>query len=106
LVEAAGEDFMRDYVMRRIKKGIKGISIRMRETEINDPIYAGGKDMLRDIRFAPKGIYIPSTVFIYANKIAIVSTIKSNFGIMIENKEFYETVLGLFKALWGISTEK
>jgi sugar-specific transcriptional regulator TrmB len=106
LVEMAGDDFMRDYVVRRVKRGIHAQSIRMRGTEHNEQIYAGGKNMLREIRFAPEGIFIPSTVFIYADKIAIVSTTKSNFGILIENKEFYQTVLGLFKALWSISTEK
>lgn len=106
LVEMAGEEFMRDYAMRRVKKGIHAQSIRMRKTEIPDPIFSNSKEMLREIRFAPENIYIPSTVFLYNNKIAIVSTAKSNFGIMIESKEFYETVLGLFKALWSISTEK
>lgn len=106
LVEAAGEDFMRDYVERRIKKGIKGISIRMRDTEIDDPIYKGGKEKLREIRYAPSGIYIPSTIYIYANKIGIVTTAKSNFGITIENREFKESILELFKVLWSVSTEK
>lgn len=106
LIEMAGDDFMRDFVLRRAKRGIKVQSIRMKETEVIDPVYAGGKDMLREIRYAPSGIFIPSTVQIYGNKIAIISTSKSNFGILIENAEFHETVLGLFKALWSISTEK
>jgi sugar-specific transcriptional regulator TrmB len=107
LVEMAGDDFLRDYINRCIKKGIKRISIRMRNTELEDPIYKSSKeDFLRDIRYAPEHIYIPSTIFIYSDKVAIISTAKSNFGIMIENKEFNQSVLTLFKALWSISTEK
>jgi sugar-specific transcriptional regulator TrmB len=105
LVEMAGDDFMRDFVGRRIKKGIKVWTIRMRNTEIADEIYASN-DALREIRFAPKDIYIPSTVFAYGNKVAIISTAKSNFGIIIENNEFHQTVLGLFKGLWSISSER
>jgi HTH-type transcriptional regulator, sugar sensing transcriptional regulator len=106
MVEAVGDDFLRDYVERCIKMGIKRITIRMRGTEVNDPIYHGTKNLLREIRYAPKDIYIPSTVFIYDNKIAIISTAKASFGIMIESQEFYETIMGLFKALWSISSEK
>jgi sugar-specific transcriptional regulator TrmB len=106
LVEMAGYDFTKDYALRRAKKGIKAFSIRMRETEIDEPAFASGKEMLREIRFAPADIYIPSTIHLFVDKVAIISTSKSNFGIVIENKEFYQTVLGLFKALWSISTEK
>jgi len=106
LVEMAGDDFMRDYVERCIKKGIKRITIRMRETELDDPIYKDTEGRLREIRFAPPGIYIPSTIFLCTGKVAIVSTAKANFGIMIESQEFYESMIGLFRALWSISLEK
>ena len=107
LVEMIGDDFLRDFIKRCVGLGVKRISIRMRETELDDPIYKNaGKETLREIRYAPSNIYIPSTVYMYADKIAIISTTKSNFGILIENKEFHQTVLGLFKALWSISTEK
>jgi len=106
MIEIVGDDFMKDYVERCINKGIKRMSIRMRKTEINDYFYKGTKDFLREIRYAPQDIYIPSTVFIYGNKIAIMSTVKSNFGMVIEGQEFYQTILGLFQALWSISSEK
>jgi len=106
LIEMVREEFLRDFVERCVKQGVKRYTIRMRETEVSDKTFSGTKEMLREIRFAPPGIYIPSTVFIYANKIAIVSTAKTNMGLMIESEEIHKTVLGLFQALWSISTEK
>ena len=106
LVETAGDEFMRDYVQRCVRKGIKRISIRMRETELADPVYADTKDMLREIRYAPKDIYIPDTVFIYKDKVAMIATTKGNFGLMISSSELAQTLLGLFEALWRVSTEK
>ena len=106
LVETAGDDFMKDYVARRIKNGVRSISIRMRETESEDYIYHGGKELLRDIRYAPPKFFIPTSIFMYADKVAIISTAKSNFGLIIENKEIHQTMLSLFHALWSISSEK
>ncbi len=106
LVEMAGDEFMRDYIKRRVARGLKVISVRMRETEISDYVYQDQGKLLREIRYAPKDIFIPDTVMIYGDKVAIVSTVKGNFGFMLESKEFTETILGLFQALWRISSAK
>lgn len=105
-LEMAGEDFMRDFVKRRIAKKIKSISIRMRSEEINEDLYIGNKEHLREVRYAPTDIYIPDTVMLYSNKVAIVSTVKESFGFIIESTELYQTLLGFFQALWRISNEK
>lgn len=105
LVEAAGDEFMRDYAKRCVKMGVRRQSIRMRETELADPVYSGTKEMLREIRFAPKDIYIPDTVFVSGDIVAIIATSRGNFGFMIRSEEFAKTILGLFQALWRISSE-
>jgi sugar-specific transcriptional regulator TrmB len=106
MIEIVGDEFMKDYIERCIEKGIKRMSIRMKNTEVNEHIYKGTKDLLREIRYSPSDIYIPSTVFIYGDKAAIVSTSKTSFGMVIESQEFNKTMLGLFQALWNISSEK
>lgn len=106
LVEMVGEEYMKDHVRRRVLKGMRVISIRMRDREIDKEIFTNSKDFLREIRYAPKELYVPDTVFIYGNKIAIISTKKGSFGLMMESDEVSQTVLCLFKALWQISSEK
>ena len=88
---------------KRIQLGIKSISIRMRETEITSKNYQDKDGALREIRYAPKEIYIPDTIIIYGSKVATISTIKGNFGFVVEDKEFSESMMGLFKSLWKIS---
>ena len=102
-IEMAGEEFMRHFVEERVRRGIKSMSIRMRRTEVEADIFIGQKELLREIRYAPDDIFIPDTVYMFSNKIAFISTTKGNFGFMIESPELYQTILGLFQALWRIS---
>ena len=75
----------------------------MRETEITSKNYQDTDKSLREIRYAPEDIYIPDTIIIYGSKVATISTQKGNFGFVVEDKEFFESMMGLFKALWRIS---
>ncbi len=105
-VEMVGEDFLKDYIKRRVAKGIRSISVRMRGTEVEEYLYQGQEKLLREIRFAPKDIFIPDTILVHGHKVVIVSTVKGNFGFVLDSQEFTETILGLFQALWRISTVK
>lgn len=106
LIKMAGKDFIDDWIKKRIEKGIKTYSIRMRKTEVSEKIYQETKEAFREIRYSPTDIYIPDTILIYGEKVAIISTRKDNFGFVIESDEFVKTMSGLFKALWQISLEK
>ena len=105
LVEMAGEDFMDEWIKERIKRGIKTFSIRMKKSEVIKKLYQETKGALREIRYAPEDIYIPDTILIYANRVAIISTKKANFGFVIESEEFFKTMKGLFDVLWRVSAE-
>ena len=104
LIEAAGKEYLDQYIHKRVKVGLKTISIRIKETEVHEDIYEPSKKFLRDVRYAPDGVIFSSTIFIYADKVAVVSTKKGAFGFVVESKEFYDTILSLFKVLWNIST--
>ncbi len=106
LIEMAGKEFIDDWIQKRISKGIKAYGIRMKKTEVPEKIYQETKNALREIRYAPSDIYIPDTVIIYGKKVATISTRKGNFGFLVESEEFAETMLGMFKALWKISSKK
>jgi len=105
-IETVGEEFLKDYVKRRATKGIKVRTVRMRKEQLNEPLFNDSKEMLREVRYAPKNIYIPDTVCVVGTKVAIVFTIRGNFGFIIDSAEFSQTILGLFKVLWSVSTEK
>ncbi len=103
LVETAGKEFMENYVKRRVKLGIKVIGVRLEDKEVEDKMYdPTDKKALRETRFAPEGTVIPNTMFIYKNKVAVIST-RDNFGFLVESTDFAESMLTLFKALWKVS---
>jgi len=79
VVEMLGDEFMRDYIKRRVKKGLRVKTIRMKGREMSDPIYAGGKAVLRNIRYAPKDIYIPDSILIYGNKSSFILLLLAAF---------------------------
>jgi sugar-specific transcriptional regulator TrmB len=105
-IGAVGEDFLKNWVKRRFAKRIKVKTIRMRESQPQDHLLSDSEDLLREIRYAPKGTFIPDTLCVIGDKVAIIFTQKGNFGFIIESPEFSQTVLGLFKIVWSVSTEK
>lgn len=105
LIEVTGKDFINRWIKKRINKGIKVSSIRMKKTEIPEKIYQDTKNSLREIRYSPNDIYIPDTILIYGKKVAIISTKKDNFGFIVENDDYMKTMKGFFNALWQISSK-
>ncbi|GEM_PF-3348417 len=45
------------------------------------------------------------TTYLYDSKVGLISTQKENFGMIIESKEFYQTMNNLFESLWQISAQ-
>jgi len=51
--------------------------------------------------FIPKEYQFKTSVFLYSNKIAILNLAAEPYhGIIISNKEYYETEKNLFELLW------
>lgn len=104
-IGAVGEEFLKEWIKKRLAKKILVKGIRMREAQPADNLLSASKELLRDIRYAPKGIYIPDTICVIGTKVAVVFTVRGNFGFIIDSEEFSQTILGLFNVLWNASTE-
>jgi HTH-type transcriptional regulator, sugar sensing transcriptional regulator len=104
VIDMIGKDYIDEWLKQRIEKGITAKSIRMKKTEVEEDIYQ--TNINRDLKIAPENIHIAETIFIYDNKVAIISTAQENFGFVVENKEFSGTMRGLFSALWIVSEIK
>lgn len=103
--ELLGKEFLKDWVKRRVKAGIKGVGIRNKSKEIPDKIYTDKEDFLRDYRFAPSWVNLPMGVNIFGDKVAIISSKKESFGFVVESQEFALLMKSLFDVLWNISGE-
>ncbi|MBP9821280.1 MAG: hypothetical protein KBC98_00110 [Candidatus Pacebacteria bacterium] len=106
LVEAAGSDFLDDWIKRRVARNIKSVSVRMQETEVEHPLYGTQPGNLRTVRYAPKGFQMPYTIFIYGKKVSFISNKKDLFGFIVESADLAISMKALFDVVWGISSEK
>jgi len=106
IVDSVGEDFMKEFIGRRIKGKQKVQAVRIREHEVNEDIYSEEKGTLRSIRYAPIGVEIDNSILVYNDRVAVISTPDADFGFIIESKEMTKTFLALFSVLWSISSEK
>ncbi len=104
VIETVGKEYIDEWLKQRVEKGISAKSIRMKSTEVEEGIYQ--TNINRELKIAPESIHITETIFIYDNKVAIISTPSENFGFIVENKEFSNTMRGLFSALWMVSEIK
>lgn len=104
VIEVTGKDFIDKWLEKKEKLQIESSSIRMKSTEVLEDIYQNQKNS--NLRLAPDDIHIPETIFIYDNKVAVISTKKEDFGFVVQSKDFSESMTGLFKALWKLSKEQ
>ncbi len=93
--------FWNTYVKKRVKLGInaKGICPRTPETVALDKT---SPQENRVIRFLPEGeTFGPTELYIYGDKIAMLSFEHEIVGVVIENRELAETQRGIYLRLWN-----
>lgn len=89
-----------DWIKQRVKKKIKLRWLDF-ETPNTRTMQKQGKKALREIRFLPKEFAFTSSMFIYDNKVVIMSGKQKEFmAVVIENTEFYQMFKQLFEMLW------
>lgn len=103
LFRIPGHEFMEQYVARRIQAGIKLRVIRSKAKDVQE-IWPTDNQSLRELRYAPAKMIFTMTMYMYNDKVSLISSTKENFGIIIESQEFRENMQYLFEALWQIST--
>jgi sugar-specific transcriptional regulator TrmB len=100
LEDLMGEEFVNNFVAKRIKSGVKSYSLRSftykppREKEISH------RDSLREVRFLPEETLINPYICIYDNKVVVVATKEERVGFIIESKEFADAQKAIFDLLW------
>ncbi len=102
LFAAVGERWFEDYTRRRIASGKRLRVVRSKEREVGER-WPSGKQFNRELRWAPDSLVFTTTIYVYDTKVAILSTKRENFGLIIESEEYAQTQRLLFEALWQIS---
>ena len=55
------------------------------------------------MRYSPDTIKIPSTIGIWDNKVAVISSKKEGFGFVIESQDYADSMHELYELLWAVS---
>ncbi|MEI6499316.1 MAG: helix-turn-helix domain-containing protein [bacterium] len=101
VADILGQRFFKNWVNRKVEKKIWTKSIRVSGSE--DPFF-DPKEGLRKARFTPESFKSPAHIYIYHNSVAIITTSKENFAVVITSREYAETMKHWFTELWKVST--
>jgi HTH-type transcriptional regulator, sugar sensing transcriptional regulator len=106
ILDVTGREYQRDWVKRRIAKGIWSNCVRVRQKEAADDFLKQGAKNLRRLRYFPKPI-VEDTValYIYDYKIAVTSALKESYGLIIESRELAVLLKALWDITWSIADE-
>ena len=106
LIRFVGPDFYRDYDSRRAKSAIKleavtsdnHASIMAGDPEIKRHVTSPKES--REVRFASQDLSSPLSLFLFDNKLIVISTREENFSVVIESQELVNMQQKFFDLVW------
>ncbi len=104
LMETPGIDVMNRYIAARIKAGLRLRVVRSESRE-TAAIWPASRIERRALRYAPKGLDLGLTSYIYDDKVAYISSRREHFALCIQSEEFAAFQTAMFEGLWLISSE-
>lgn len=102
------EIFTQEYIEKRKKLGIKNLFIATNPIEEINKLGLFGivkdKKNFREVRLAPRGLDFPLFQSNFGNKVALLSSSKEGFSMLIESNDFANSFKSSFDYFWGVST--
>lgn len=93
------EKDMRDFIQKRIKKGIN-IKVLAVDEPGSIKLKQNDQKELRETKILPKDIYFTAETYIYGNKVAMLDFSKDIIGFIVKSNEFAGAQKAIFEALW------
>ncbi len=106
MLDILSPDFFWNLNKERIKNDISIRAIWPADQVVKTkahPYLGVGKEFKREIRIAPKQMSFSTGYWLYANKVAFISSYEESFGFVIESKELVDMLLSQFEMIWNIS---
>ncbi len=106
IVDFLGLRFINNQIKERVKRGIHVRSLRCvpAGTKISEKdwfLKQDNKELLREVRYLDKSIRIAPAIFIYDHVIAIISSQKESFALVIESPDLSQAMKALFDIAWA-----
>lgn len=106
VTRALGLRFVQNQINERVKKGIHVRSLRRlpennKTSEKDWYLNKENKYILREVRYLPEAIKFDPLIIIYDHTVAIISSVKESYALVIESLEFSQAMKILFDIVWS-----
>ncbi|MBD3354368.1 hypothetical protein GF361_00105 [Candidatus Woesearchaeota archaeon] len=92
------------FINRRVKKNISA-KVLTEQTKETISLKKRDKKELRETRFLPRGIKLPTATYIYGKKTAMFSLEGEPIAVLIENSQITKTQKISFNLMWNLAKE-
>ena len=101
------KNYMKKWVQRRVSKKIHARALRV-TTNLSpkDEIFNEQTKYLREIRYLPPYLELTSTIYIYKNNIAIITSRQELSAAIIYSPDTAKTLKQIFNFLWNSAPHK
>ena len=100
------EEYLAEFYRRRIARGIWSNAIRNPSKEIPLDYMQPGPENLRRVRYLPAPISEDiAGLYLYDEKIAIISAVKEKYAIIIESHDLFVLVKTIWQCRWNVAVE-
>lgn len=110
LIDSVGMTFLHDYTNQRVAGGYTLRILRTKEKyakalsqDANAKRFGTSKKEKREVRYAADAMAFPMSMYIFDDKIALISSQEERVAILITSKEFATMQRHLFGILWSAS---
>jgi len=106
MAEILGKEYLADLNKKRIRRNI---SIRAiwpinKTVDFKEyPFLGVGKRHLRQLRTAPKEMSWNMSYWLYADKVAFISSQMEGFGFVVHSQDFVDLMKTQFEVIWSLS---
>jgi hypothetical protein len=109
-VDLLDKKYVQDFTKRRIKLGINHRGLRDFESKAGGKAWGEffneqGPAFLREYRYMPPSIKLPVRIYMYDNKVALMSMRQESWGLVIYSAELYKALMSMFDFIWNQSQE-
>jgi len=95
--------YMEAWVKRRVTKKIKSRSLRVKaKVAPSIPLFTAEAPYLRQIRYLPAYVDLKCSMYLYGNRIGIISTSREGAAYIINSPDYAFSMKQLFEFLWGL----
>ena len=97
-VDEASRTWMRDWVRRRSEQDVFYHAILVK-SEVSDELLRNTQNEKRSIKRLDNA-KLPASVYVYDEKVVLVTTREEPIGVVIENASIAKTIVAIHNALW------